>query len=251
MLLLISCKSSEEDIPVLTTEGTPLVKTSAVAATTIEFSDYTWTVKHSGTNTYGPGPNYWNKNNVWVDAQGRLHLKITKNIKNNRWNCAEIKSTQNFGYGTYQWKVDGPVNALDKNIVLGLFNYNGVDGFHEMDIEFARWGLNSNPILNYTVYPGQAGFPIYHNERNFPMSGGTYTTHRFIRTPTTVVHKSLYGFQDDDTNLFATETCSTPTFSPSTLEMPIHMNLWLFQGRAPSDNNELEIIIHSFKFTPN
>jgi hypothetical protein len=32
--------------------------------------------------------------------------------------------------------------------------------------------------------------------------------------------------------------------------MPIHINLWLFQGKAPKNGQEIEVIIHQFKFTP-
>jgi len=32
--------------------------------------------------------------------------------------------------------------------------------------------------------------------------------------------------------------------------MPVYINLWLFQGKAPSDKKEVEIIIHQFTFTP-
>ena len=41
----------------------------------IQFSGYEWTVKQS--DSMGPGPNAWNPKNVWVDAKGQLHLKIT------------------------------------------------------------------------------------------------------------------------------------------------------------------------------
>lgn len=223
-------------------------ETTKKTAATIQFSGYTWNVKNTGTSTQGPGPNYWNQQNVWVDANGWLHLKLSKNPTTNRWECAEVISTQSFGYGTYQWQIDGPVNTLDKNVVLGFFNYNGVDGLHEMDIEFARWGLQTNQPLNYTVYPSSAGNPTFHQTYNFTLSG-TYTTHRFKRTSSNVVFKSLGGFYDNDTNLFASATCAAP-YTVSTVSMPIYMNLWLFQGQAPSNNSNVEIVIHNFKFTP-
>lgn len=56
------------------------------------------------------------------------------------WQCAEITSTQPLGFGTFQFWVDGPVDQLDKNIVLGLFQYGGTDGINEQDIEFSQFG---------------------------------------------------------------------------------------------------------------
>jgi hypothetical protein len=32
--------------------------------------------------------------------------------------------------------------------------------------------------------------------------------------------------------------------------MPLHMNFWLFQGQAPSDGLEAEIVVTEFTFTP-
>jgi hypothetical protein len=32
--------------------------------------------------------------------------------------------------------------------------------------------------------------------------------------------------------------------------MPVHINLWLFQGRPPKDGQEVEVIIRGFKYTP-
>ena len=248
IILFASCSSSlEKDIqPQLypSTGGT-----TAVADSTITFSGYTWTIKNSGTNTLGPGPNLWDKKNVWVDEKGILHLKLSKDPVTKHWVCAELQSTKTFGYGTYEWKIDGPIDLLNKNVVLGLFNYSGTDGLDEMDIEFARWGVDSNPNLNYTIYPAEKGYPLYQNNRAFTITDGTYSTHRFTRTSTSVVYKSLYGFQDADVNLFATAECTAPSYKLSILKMPVYMNLWLFKGNAPTDDKEVEILIHSFKFS--
>jgi hypothetical protein len=246
--LAASCKKDAS--PAVPTEGNiQSTNADARAAATVQFSGYTWNVRNTGNNSEGPGPNIFNGSNAWVDASGRLHLKITKNTSTNKWNCAEIYSTQSFGLGTYQWQVEGAIGSLDKNIVLGLFNYSGRNEFDEMDVEIARWGNNAWPNLNYTVWPASSGYNRWSYTQNFSLTGGTYTTHRFKRTSNSVAFKSMYGFYNDDTNLFASATCNAPTWSISTQAMPIHMNLWLFDGLAPSDAKEVEIIIHNFKYT--
>jgi hypothetical protein len=243
--LATGCKKNsatdEAFSPTPQSESTP----HARAATTIQFSGYTWNVRNS---TGGPGPNTFSSNNAWVDASGRLHLKITKNAATGQWSCAEIYSTQNFGIGTYQWQVEGAIDKFDRNIVLGLFNYSGRNEYDEMDIEFARWGNNAWPNLNYTVWPAASGYSTWSHTKNFTLSG-TYTTQRFTRSLNSVVFKSMGGFYNDDTNLFETATCTSPASSISTSAMPVHMNLWLYGGNAPSDGNEVEVIIHNFKFT--
>ena len=77
-----------------------LLAAGRLEAKTIFFSGYNWTVKNS-PGKVGPGPNYFSDsaNNVWVDTQGRLHLKITK--RNGRWYCAEVISEVSFGYGEH------------------------------------------------------------------------------------------------------------------------------------------------------
>jgi hypothetical protein len=242
----VACKKTTTTLPKSSTYSP---QAALVTATQIQFAGYTWNVKDFGTSTAGPGPNRWNKNNVWVDANGYLHLKISKNASN-KWECAEISSVATFGNGTFQWQIDGNLPSLNKNVVLGLFNYSGIDGFDEMDIEFAKWGVATNPILNYSIYPAVGSTGFFHTTFPFTMVNGTASTHRFIRSTNSVVFQSMFGYYNNTTNLFATSTCTSPTNSISNVAMPIFLNLWLFQGNAPSDKKNVEIIIRNFTYTP-
>lgn len=159
--------------------------------------------------------------------------------------------TQSFGYGTYQWDVEGRIDTLDKNVVFGMFNYSGVDGRDEMDIEYSKFGSSTANNTNFTIYPAQTvtSFTDWRTTYSTSLTG-TYTTQRFKRNSATSVYfQELGGFKSDDTNQITAATCSNPTNSISTLAMPVHMNLWLFQGTAPANNSQVEIIIHSFTFT--
>lgn len=225
-------------------------KARTTAGITINFAGLAWEVKDAYSSQVGPGPNYFSKDNVWVDINRKLHLKIKK-ISTNKWTCAELKTQQLFGNGIYQFWVEGRPDLFDKNTVLGLFNYpcaNGVcepDGTHEIDIEFAKWGnVNETITWNYTTYPIVLGGVTYHQD--FPLSlTGTYTTHRYTRSASSVFFQSLYGHQNGNTSQFAS---ATSTNTVSTLTMLVYMNLWLFQGRTPSDKKEVEIVIRDFKF---
>ncbi len=224
---------------------------AAVASTTyqLQFAGYTWNIKDYGTTKVGPGPNLWTRNNVWVDANGYLHLKVAKNAIN-KWQCAEVSSVQTFGNGTFQWKLDGNVSAFNKNIVFGLFQYSGTDGIDELDIEFARWGNSNNLPLNYTVYPSSLSLPTFHTTKAMNLTAGNFSTHRYIKTATSMTFKSMYGHYNDDTNLFSTATCSAPSQSITAVPMPVYMNLWCFQGLVPSDKNSAEVIVRDFTFVP-
>lgn len=241
VVLLFSCSKQIANIP----------KKPVTGGSTITFSGYTWQVRETGNNTQGPGPNRWKGANAFVDASGYLHLKLNK--VGNKWYCSEVTSDKSFGYGTYQWQVEGRTDTLDKNVVLGLFNYSGVDGNDEMDIELSRWGKASNDNTSYTIYPAQ---PIsakknWNKTFNTVLTDGENTTQRFTRNgDNSVFFQELGGFHDDDTNLLDSVTCTNPPHSLSKLTMPVHMNLWLFESSSPSNNAPVEIIIHSFKFIP-
>lgn len=220
-------------------------------AVTLSFSGYTWTVTSSGTATQGPGPNHFNSSNAWVDSNGFLHLKLAKNTTTGNWECAEVTLNQSLGYGKYQWKVEGAIDQLDKNVVFGMFNYSGNDGHDEMDIEYSRWGRANNNNLDFTLYPATGSTQSSVETTALISLTGTYTTHRITRhSATSVDFQSIAGFHDDNTNVYAAKTWNNPPYSISTLNMPVLMNLWLFNGVAPSNGQNVEIIIHEFKFTP-
>jgi hypothetical protein len=212
----------------------------------IVFSGYKWKVRNTMT-AQGPGPNYFSKQSVWVDKKGNLHLYVHKDSTNGNWICAEITSEKSFQYGTYSFEVEGAIDKLDKNIVLGLFNYSGNDGYDEMDIEFGRWGNASYPNLNYTVWPAEKGFKNSSYTKEYEQDN-KFSIQQFKRTKNRVVFATYKGRTITRNNLMATYSCVQPPTSLSILPMPIHINLWLFDGNPPADNKSVEIIINNFEF---
>jgi hypothetical protein len=110
------------------------------ATRSFHWSGYDWWVKTS-TSPVGPGPNYFSNstNNVSIDAQGRLHLRITH--VGGIWQCAEIVSQRTLGYGRYAYHLATSVDTLDPDIVLGLFTWHDENDSanNEMDVECGRW----------------------------------------------------------------------------------------------------------------
>lgn len=217
---------------------------------TINFSGYVWEVR--SFDHEGPGPNNWSSDNVWVDQEGYLHLKITQ--QNGIWSCAELYSTS-MGFGEYEFYVINRIDLFDRNIVLGLFNYPtpsiGPDGTNEIDIEISRWGNSEYPNGNFTVFPAVPGLHQDSHTFNFSLNG-TYTTHRFVWTSKEVYFQSLYGHGNDQQNKIADWSYKPKENSQYIPQqpLPIHINLWLFEGRPPTDLQEVEVIISKFKFTP-
>jgi hypothetical protein len=121
----------------------------------LHWSGLDWTVKTSASPV-GPGPNFFSDstNNVAVDDQGRLHLRITHTGGN--WYCPEIVSLRTLGYGNYVFRVDGTPTDLDPNIILGLFTWSDAtnQNHREIDVEYARWSsLTDSNNSQFTVQP--------------------------------------------------------------------------------------------------
>ncbi len=224
---------------------------SASHCATVAFSGYTWIIRSSGRG--GPGPNYWDPNNVSVDTNGYLHLRLTE--RDGKWYCSELHTQERLGFGRYEFCLAGPVDRVDRNVVLGLFNYPtsdvGSDGTHEIDIEFAQWASSSAPTGNYTVWP--ATNAIRRETKAFAFTlDGDLSKHSFTWTATNVTFESQQEYGGDRTRPLATWVFepTNPVACISQKPMPLHMNLWCFRGHPPSDGKELELVVRAFKFTP-
>jgi hypothetical protein len=220
----------------------------------IVFSGYTWEVKNSGSHKWGPGPNLWSNSNenVWVDRDGKLHLKITN--QNGVWHSAEVVNTQTLGYGTYRFYVQGRPDQMDPYVVLGLFTYDGqsedaaANHYREIDIEFIKWGDPEATNLSYTVQP-------YTKKQNMAVKNakldGPYSTHSFNWTPRRVDFLSLHGHRDAPGKWFIINEWSYQGNDiPDSKNEKVDINLWLYQGKPPLNKKEVEIVISKFEFIP-
>lgn len=232
---------------ILTLFTTVWLLAGAAQAETIRFAGHEWLVRdYPG----GPGPNSWDVGNVFVDEAG-LHLRISK--IGGVWTCAEVILTQPLGFGTYSFDITGRPDKLDRNAVLGLFTFPdedvGPSGTNEIDIEFARWGSKTNPnVLNWTVYPPELG-PRSTNH-HVPMALKTAaSSHSFIWNASSVAFASHQGYAGDGGKLIARWTTGPATEIPQS-SVPVHINLWLLDGKAPADGKPVEIVIRNFAFTP-
>ena len=216
---------------------------AAAVARTISFSGITWTVKSSAGDLWGPGPNNFSdaQNNVWVDAAGNLHLKIT--YENGVWKCAEVIAQQSFGYGTYRFTLATDVADLDPNVVLGLFTWNDDAAFNhrEIDIEFSRWGDALDATnAQYTVQPYTASA----NLKRWALSSGYgLTTHEFRWTKNSIVFES----KSAGNRLLQWNYTRRAGIPKPGGENP-RINLWLFRGAAPTDGLPVEVIVSKFEY---
>jgi hypothetical protein len=195
--------------------------------------------------------------NVSIDSNGYLHLRIVN--RNGAYTAAEVFSTENLGFGTYQWQIQGAVDKMDKSTVLGLFNYGahagiGVDAENEIDIEFSQWNNTCHGCnADFTFYPATGNKllgPMEDNFTYFP-NGSTLTTARFEWASTRIVGTIMSGLQPLGTtaNVLQTLTYAPPDYTARIpqVPLPVAMNLWCFRDLPSSDQ---EVIIRSFTFVP-
>lgn len=170
------------------------------------------------------------------------------------WYCAELRTYNNFSYGTYRWKIQGRLDLLNQNVVLGLFSYQGPSGSNEIDIEIAEWAekIHQPKNLYYTVWPRNVtGPPRSKAHHRFSLTG-SWTTHSYKWTSDKVTFVSQHGFQDSQriNRIFAYETPSSfNKYIPET-SMAVQMNLWAYEGRPPTNGKDVEVIIYEFTYTP-
>jgi hypothetical protein len=223
-----------------TTAGSWAAKLSS-RQTTLFFSGYTWTVK-SSAGIVGPGPNYFSdsSDNVWVDAAGQLHLRIT--FANGHWNCAEVVNSQSLGYGTYTFRLaNSSAAVLDPNATLGLFTWSDQPQYlnREIDIEFARWANAADPTTGqYVVQPYDAPGHL----------------RRITQVPLAPATASFTWRKGSVS--FTSPGSDTPAWTYNGSDVPraggenARMNLWLFHGQPPTDGLPVEVVVKSFTFAP-
>jgi hypothetical protein len=212
------------------------------------FSGYDWIIKQSNTPV-GPGPNRFSDDSedVWVDAQGGLHLKIVK--KGDDWYCTEVYTTASLGYGTYRFVLESAIDQIDRNVVLGLFTWDDEapeNHYREMDIEFSQWGEVLNENTQYVVQPWETPENLH---RFDTLLQGIFSTHLFLWTAEAVTFTSYQGRLPDVGALIRTWTYEGADVPPAG-DAHARINLWLNNGTSPSDGQPVEVVIVSFEFIP-
>jgi len=223
----------------------------SVQAQTITWAGRSWKVTRGGMAGVATG----DPANVTIDDKGYLHLGIAK--REGKWTSAEVFTTDEFAFGTYQWVVEGDVYNMDPTTVLGLFPYGpvhhiGADAEDEIDIEFSQWNKTCHGCdADFTVYPSTGnrkpdGVSAW--EDNFYVSGGTITTARMEWFADHIVFTLMNGAQPIGkvADVIKTETYSSDATNIPHVAMPVGINFWCFK-QTPAENQS--VIIRDFQFS--
>ena len=240
---------SGEDLPSSMFDYPYTVQCRPHGSRTISWSGFDWTVKRSidnGPSVLGPGPNIFNDNDsmVWVDNRQRLHLRIAKH--GNEWHCTELICKSSEGYNQYAFDIDGRVDLLDPNVITGIFTWDDCSTlvqspnkyYREIDIEFSRWGDPSNINSQFVIQPWDKVGNI--NRYNMNLNGLDHSIHYFNWTPDTIYFKSIWGDNSHSWKYYNKENLPLPGSEN------LRINLWLYNGRPPTDNMNAELVMNSF-----
>jgi Domain of unknown function DUF11/IPT/TIG domain len=223
------------------------------------WAGYNWWVKTAGSDgneflaPTGPGGNYYsdNTNNVWVDSNGSLHLKITQT--NGVWECAQIWNGKYLGYGQYSCTLNANISNLDANVIFSMFTWANDNDYvnREIDIEPSRWdyAFGSNNVEDYAISPYASGQTLRFGLPPWV----TNSTHSFTWTSTNSVsfetYNGNYNASPASTNILENWTTSAQPIPPSGGE-EVSLILWLDHGNPPLSGQPVEVTLSDFVFTP-
>ena len=202
----------------------------------VDFSGYQWRLRNAPSSR--GGPNIYSPSNISVDAQGAMHLHISKTEKD--WTCAEASLTRNFGYGTYEFVVRG-LETLEPAAVFAMFTYDYASGAlfnREMSIEISRWGDPAKENAQYVLQP----YYVASNVHRFNAPAGTLTfSLRWQQDRATF--RTLRGSAEVSEYVF---TAGVP--SPG-IES-IRVVLYVYRAAVVKLQHPMEVVIERFTYYP-
>ena len=202
------------------------------------FSGYEWRVRNVPSNR-GNTPNLYDPANVWVDADGAMHLRTLK--KSSKWTCAEVSLTRSLGFGTYLFSVRD-ISQLDPATVFGMFtwDYAGVGpNNREMDIEISRWGDRNSKNAQYVIQPSHIPANVF----RFATPAGS-VTHSFVWKPGRLSCKSVQANGSSISQYDFTSGVPSPGLES------VRMVLYAFGGGKVLPGKEDEVIVEKFEYLP-
>jgi hypothetical protein len=142
---------------------------------------------------------------------------------------------------------------MDEQAVLGLFTYDDayIANHREIDIELSRWGDPDKENAQFVVQP-------YWRPRNMERfmipPGVAPTTSSFDWRRDAIVFSCVEGLSPKVQTAADGDTVKEWTYTGQDIPLPGHetprINLWLYEGQDPSDDQEVEAVITGFSFEP-
>jgi len=210
---------------------------------TIRFSGYDWNVRSVEGNRGGIQRQY-DTENVWLDAQGLMHLKATRS--GDGWICSEVNLNRSLGYGTYRFQIRN-IAHLEPAANLSLFTWledSPDNDHHELDINIGQRGDRENKNVEYVMQPYYVASNVYRFEA--PAGPVTYA---FDWEPESVSFEAWRGVSRPNSSQRISEHTFVSNIPPVGGETA-HMNLCPFGFPKVALQRDAEVVIERFQYLP-
>ena len=209
----------------------------------IRFSGYEWEVRQLPSD--GGGVAHANRaSNVWTDAAGCLHLRITR--EGGEWTGAELNLSRSLGYGSYSFVVR-QAPRLEPSTVMGLFMYDHLEPgpeHREIDIELSQWGDPAIKNAQFVIQP----YYIPANVFRFMSPAGAKLTHSIRWEAGRASFKTLQEGPGVRSRVVAEHVFTSGIPSPG--EEKVHLNLYIYGRSRTPQQNGVEVVIEKFQYLP-
>jgi hypothetical protein len=209
---------------------------------TITFSGYEWLVRQLPNDRRGM--NDYDARNVWVDAEGHLHLLLRE--RDGRWTSADVRLTRSLGYGTYSFDVRD-TSHIDPSAAFSMYTFDplGSDqNFRELTIDVSRWGEPGNMDGQFVVQPET----VPANVLRFAIPPGV-VTHSFRWEPGRVAFKAVRRGGSPRGGAVIAERLFTARVPTAGAERP-QMTLLYDRNSARPPGKPVEVVVEKFVFLP-
>jgi hypothetical protein len=202
----------------------------------IQWSGYEFLVREW---TGGPGNCVYNKHNVHVDREGRLHLAVTR--RKRVYTCAEVVLTRSLGgYGTYRLQVASGLDTLSPALVFGFFTFSSFSSHvanREIDFaEVSRWGSAADPQdAQFVVQPADTEGNI----RRFGLNQAKQPVFQGVWRPDAITFRAFSESSPLEMNWQRFDKIRP-------LDQTLHLNLWTYSH--PTANTE--VVLEKLDVTP-
>lgn len=209
---------------------------------TIAFSGYDWLVRQLPNDRHGM--NDYDPRNVWVDADGSLHLLLTE--RDGRWTSADVRLTRSLGYGSYSFDVRD-TSTLEPSAAFSMYTFDplGSDqNFRELAVDVSRWGEPGNMNGQFVVQPET----VPANVLRFAIPSGNIT-HSFRWEPGRVAFKAVQRGAKAGGDRVVAERLFTARVPTAGAERP-QMTLLYDRSSPRPPSKPVEVVVEKFVFLP-
>ena len=210
---------------------------------TLRFSGYDWEIRDVPSDRGGTTNDY-DPTNVWMDANGWLHLRVVRTATG--WSCAELSLRRSLGYGSYRFVVRD-LSHFEPALAMGMYTWDvlNADQHHrEIDIEISQWGDPSNKNAQYVVQP----YYVPANVVRFSIPSGR-VTQLFRWQPGRISFQTIREAAANSVSGVIEENVFTSGVPEPGGEL-LHLNLYVYgKARIPMEHGA-EVIVEKFEYLP-